>query len=82
MESMKKLVCSSSPRLPCQIALDVQAWSKNMQKVKENCLVDGFVSSLTKGVHVNLTQNKLTKLADIWKHVKGLNKRKFCHQYR
>ena len=82
MESMKKLVCSSSPRLPCQIALDVQAWSKNMQKVKGNCLMDGFVSFLPEGAHVNLMQNKLTKLTDIWKHVSGLNKRKFCHWYK
>ena len=65
MESMEKLVCSSSIRLPCQEAVKVQAWSENMQKMKGNCLTDGFVSFLSDEVHVILTQNKLVELVDI-----------------
>ena len=54
MESSKKLVCSSSVRLPYQEALEVQAWSKDMQKVEGNCLVDGYVSSLLEEVYLDL----------------------------
>ena len=62
MESSKKLVCSSSAMLPNQEALEVQAWSEDMQRVEGNCLADGNVSSLPEGVHMNLAQNKLTEL--------------------
>ena len=49
--------------------------------MKRNCLADGFLSSLPKGVYVILTQNKLVELADIWKLVSGPNKKKFCDRY-
>ena len=65
MESSKKLVCPTSTRLPYQEALEVQAWSENMQRIEGNCLVDGYVSSLLKEVHLDLVQNKLTKLAGL-----------------
>ena len=81
MESPKKLVCSSSARLLYQEALKVQTWSKDMQKVEENCLMDGYVSSLPEEVCVDLTQNKLIELADLWELVSGPNKRKFYDLY-
>ena len=81
MESVERLVCSSSIRLPCQEAVKVQVWSENMQKVKGNCLTDVYVSFLPKGVYVDLKQNKLIELDDKWEHINGPNKRKFCDQY-
>ena len=81
MESPKKLVCSSSSRLPYQEALKVQAWSEDMQNTKGNCLMDGYVSSLPEEVHMDLAQNKLTELADLWELVNGLNNRRFYDQY-
>ena len=62
MESSRKLVCSSSTRLPYQEAIKVQAWSKEVQRVEGNCLVDGYVSLLPKEVHVDHAQNKLIEL--------------------
>ena len=81
MESPKKLVCSSSARLLYQEALKVQAWSKDIQRVEGNCLIDGYVSSLSEEVHVDLSQNKLTELAGLWELVSGPNKRKFYDLY-
>ena len=81
MKSLKKLVCSSSARLPYQKALKVQAWSEDIQRAKGNCLMDGYVSSLPEEVYVDLTQNKLTELADLWELVSGANKRKFYNLY-
>ena len=81
MESPKKLVCSSSARLPYQEALKVQAWSEDIQRVKGNCLSDGYMSSLPEEVHVDLSQNKLTELAGLWELVSGPNKRKFYDLY-
>ena len=81
MESPKKLVCSSSARLPYQEALKVQAWSKDIQRAEGNCLMDGYVSSLPEKVYVDLAQNKLTELADLWELVSRLNKRKFYNLY-
>ena len=52
-----------------------------MQKAKGNCLVDGYVSFLPERVHVDLKQNKFTELTDIWEHISGPNKRKFCDRY-
>ena len=77
MESPKKLVCSSSVRLPYQEALKVQAWSEDIQRAKGNYLIDGYVFSLLEGIHVDLSQNKLTELAGLWELVSGPNKRKF-----
>ena len=54
MESSKKLVCSSSTRLPYQEVVEVQAWSKKVQRVEGNCLVDGYVLSLPEEVYVDL----------------------------
>ena len=56
MESTKKLICSSSVRLPCLEAVKVQAWSESMQKMKGDFLVDGYVSSLPEEVHVELSR--------------------------
>ena len=81
MESPKKLVCSSSARLPYQEAIEVREWSKNIQRAEGNCLIDGYVSSLPEEVHVNLEQNKLTELASLWKLVSGPNKRRFYELY-
>ena len=81
MESSKKLVCSSSARLPYQEALEVQAWLEDVQRVEGNCLVDGYVSSLPKKVHIDLAQNKSTELTGLWELVSGPNKRKFYDQY-
>ena len=77
MESSKNLVCSSSIRLPYQEALEVQAWSEDVQRVEGNCLVDGYESSLPEEVHIDLAQNKLTELVSVWKLVSGPNKRRF-----
>ena len=81
MESSKKLVCSSSARLPYQEVVDVQAWSEKVQRIEENCLVDGYVSSLPEKVHVDLAQNKLVELASLWELVSGPNERRFCDLY-
>ena len=81
MESSKKLVYSSSTRLSYQEALEVQAWLEEVQRIEGNCLIDGYVSSLPKEVHVDLTQNKLTKLVGLWELVSGPNKRKFHNLY-
>ena len=43
--------------------------------------MDGYVSSLPKEVHVDLVQNKLTELANLWELVSGPNKRMFCDIY-
>ena len=43
--------------------------------------MDGYVSSLPKEVHVDLVQNKLTKLTGLWELVSGPNKRRFYDQY-
>ena len=77
MESLKKQVCSSSARLPYQKPLEVQAWSKDVQRVEGNCLVDGYESLLPEEVHIDLAQNKLTELAGLWELVSGPNKRRF-----
>ena len=55
MESSKKLVCSSSTRLPYQEALKVQAWLEDIQRVEGNYLIDGYVSSLPEEVHVDFS---------------------------
>ena len=81
MESPKKLVCSSSTRLPYQEAPKVQACSEDVQRVEENYLSDGYVSLLSEEVHVDLSQNKLTELASLWELVNGPNKRKFYDLY-
>ena len=81
MESPKKLVCSSSVRLPYQETIEVREWSENIQRVEGNCLMDGYVSSLPEEVHVNLEQNKLTELANLWELVSGSNKRRFYELY-
>ena len=81
MESLKKLVCSSSAKLPYQKALKVQAWLEDIQMVEGNCLIDGYVSSLSEEVHVDLVQNKLTELVGLWELVSGPNKRKFYDLY-
>ena len=81
MESSKKIVCSSSVRLPYQETVEVQAWSEEMQRVEGNFLVDGYVSSLLEEVHVDLAQNKLIELASLWELVSGPNKRKFYNLY-
>ena len=81
MESPKKLVCSSSTRLPYQEALKVQEWSEDVQRAEGNCLMDGYMSSLPKEVYVDLEQNKLTELAGLWELVSGPNKRKFYNLY-
>ena len=81
MESSRKLVCLSLVRLPYQETLKVQAWSKEVQRIEGNCLVDGYVSSLPKEVHVDLVQNKLTKLTGLWELVSGPNKRRFYDLY-
>ena len=49
--------------------------------MKEDCLTDGYVSSLSEEVHVELKQNDLTELAKLWEQVSGSNKKKFCDQY-
>ena len=49
--------------------------------VEGNCLIDGYVSSLPEGIHVDLSQNKLTELASLWELVSGPNKRKFYDLY-
>ena len=66
IESTEKLVYSSLVKLPCQEAVKVEAWSKSMQKMKEDCLADGYVSSLSEEVHVELKQNDLKELAKLW----------------
>ena len=81
MESPKKLVCSSSARLPYQEAIEVQAWSEDVQRMEGNCLMDGYVSSLPEEVQVDLEQNKLTELASLWELVSGPNKRRFYELY-
>ena len=81
MESPKKLVCSSSARLLYQEALRIQAWLEDIQRVEGNCLIDGYVSSLPKEVHVDLVQNKLIELAGLWELVSMPNKRKFYDLY-
>ena len=81
MESPKKLVYSSLARLPYQEALKVQAWSKDIQRVEGNYLMDGYESSLPEKVHLDLAQNKLTELTGLWKLVSGPNKRKFYDLY-
>ena len=43
--------------------------------------MDGYVSSLPEKVYVDLAQNKLTELADLWELVSRLNKRKFYNLY-
>ena len=81
MESPKKLVCSSSIRLPYQEAIEVQEWLENIQRAEGNYLMDGYVSSLPEKVHVDLEQNKLTKLASLWELVSGPNKKRFYELY-
>ena len=81
MESTKKLICSSSVRLPCLEAVKVQAWSESMQKTKGDCLADGYVSSLPEEVHVELKQNDLTEFEKLWERISGPNKKKFYDQY-
>ena len=46
-----------------------------------NCLIDGYVSSLPEEIHIDLAQNKLTKLVGLWELVSGPNKRKFYDLY-
>ena len=43
--------------------------------------MDGYVSSLPEEVHVDLAQNKLTELLDLWELVNEPNKRKFYDLY-
>ena len=43
--------------------------------------MDGYVSSLPEGVHVDIKQNQLTELASLWELVSGPNKRKFYDLY-
>ena len=52
-----------------------------MQKMRGDCLAEGYVSSLPKEVHVELKQNDLIELAKLWEQVSGLNKKKFSDQY-
>ena len=65
MVSPKKLVCSSSAKLPYQKALKVQAWLEDIQRVEGNYLIDGYVSSLQERIHVDLSQKKLIELAGL-----------------
>ena len=61
--------------------MKVQTWLESMQKMKGDCLADGYVSFLLKEVHVELKQNDLIELESKWGQVSGPNKRKFCDQY-
>ena len=54
---------------------------EDIQRANGNCLIDGYVFSLLEEVHVDLSQNKLTELADLWELVNGPNKRKFYDLY-
>ena len=65
MESSKKLVCSLFARLAYQEAFEVQTWSKNVQRIEGDCLMDGYLSTLPEEVYIDLTQNKLTELAGL-----------------
>ena len=46
--------------------MKVQAWLESMQKMKGDCLADGYVSSLSEEVHVELKQNDLKELEKLW----------------
>ena len=52
-----------------------------MKRAEGNCLVDGYVSSLPKEVHIDLAHNRLTELVGLWELVSGPNKRRFYDHY-
>ena len=66
MESVKRLVCSSTINVLYKSTISVQEWLERVQQEIENCLAIGYESSLLKEIYVDLAQNDMIELSAIW----------------
>ena len=66
MESVKRLVCSSTINVLYKSTISVQEWLERVQQETENCLAIGYESSLLKEIYVDLAQNDKIELSAIW----------------
>ena len=81
MESTKRQVCSSSVQMPCQLYVEAKAWLVKTQGKKRDYLATSHTSSLPKKVYIDLKQNDLSQLEDIWKKIKEPGKQRFTKKY-
>ena len=81
MEPTKRQVCSSSVQVPCQSHADVEAWSATTKAKKKDCLAMGYASLLPEKVSIDLEQNDLSQLEEIWKRIKEPGKQRFIRKY-
>ena len=56
--------------MSCHSYEEAEAWSLKTQDKKGDCLATGYTSSLLEKVCIDLKQNDLSQLADIWKKIK------------
>ena len=77
----ERLVCSSSTRLPCESYPDALRWSKQIHHSQGDCLIPGYMSSLSEEPYTDLTQNSLFDLAILWGQFSTSEKKKFRETY-
>ncbi|KAA3481734.1 hypothetical protein EPI10_022075 [Gossypium australe] len=59
----------------------VRVWSEKLQLEKGDSLVEGYTSELWDFTRINVTQNELQELRDIWTHWEYETKQMFYHSY-
>ena len=62
----ERLVCSSSAKLHCESYSDALRWSEQIHHSQSDCLISGYMSSLSEEPYTDLTQNSLSDLATLW----------------
>ena len=77
----ERLVCSSSIRLPCESYPDALRWSEQIHHSQGDCLIPGYMSSLSEEPYTDLTQNSLSDLVILWGQFSTSEKKKFRETY-
>ena len=77
----KRLVCSSLAKLPYESYPDTLSWSEQIRQSQCDCLISGYVSSLSKEPYTDLTQNRLFDLATLWEQFDISKKKRFRETY-
>ena len=71
----KRLVCSSSARLPCESYPNTLRWSEQIHQSQGDCLILGYMSSLLEEPYTDLIQNRLSNLTILCEQF-GISKKK------
>ncbi|MBA0629523.1 hypothetical protein Godav_024067 [Gossypium davidsonii] len=59
----------------------IRIWSKKTQQEKGDSLTEGYMSELWDFTHINMTQNNLQELKEIWNQWDDETKQLFYHEY-